>query len=250
VRPALTVTAILLAVLAAAPARAAPGRPILVGAAEDGAKQDPVAADAKMRLARLAGFNTLRMTSVWWPGNRQLAGSELEGLENAAAAARLNGIRLIVSVYPNGSGVTPLTSTARSQFASYTASIPQLIPYIRDVIVGNEPNLNRFWMPQFTRTGLDAAASSYLGLLAQTYDRLKALSSSVNVIGGSLSPRGGDNPSLMRQTHSPTQFILDLGAAYRRSGRTRPVMDWFSFHPYLERSSLPPTHAHPWSMSI
>ena len=23
------------------------------------------------------------------------------------------------------------------------------VPEIRDVIVGNEPNLNRFWMPQF-----------------------------------------------------------------------------------------------------
>jgi hypothetical protein len=249
-RALLAATAILIAALTAAPAGAAPGNRILVGAAEDAAKQDPLAADAKMSLARLAGFNTIRVTSVWWPGNRQLAGSDLDGLQNAAAAAQLNGIRLIVSVYPNASGVTPLRPTARAQFASYAASIPQLVPYVRDVIVGNEPNLNRFWMPQFTRSGLDAAASSYLGLLAQTYDRLKAVSPSVNVIGGSLSPRGGDNPALARPTHSPTQFILDLGAAYRRSRRTRPVMDWFSFHPYLERSSLPPTHTHPKSRTI
>jgi hypothetical protein len=249
-RALLAATAILIAALTAGPAGAAPGNRILVGAAEDAAKQDPLAADAKMRLARLAGFNTIRVTSVWSPGNRQLAGSDLDGLQNAAAAAQLNGIRLIVSVYPNASGVTPLRPTARAQFASYAASIPQLVPYVRDVIVGNEPNLNRFWMPQFTRSGLDAAASSYLGLLAQTYDRLKAVSPGVNVIGGSLSPRGGDNPALTRPTHSPTQFILDLGAAYRRSRRTRPVMDWFSFHPYLERSSLPPTHTHPKSRTI
>jgi hypothetical protein len=227
------------------PAQAAPGRPILVGAAEDGAKQGPLDADAKMSLARLAGFDTIRMTSVWWPGNRQVTGMELEGLRNAADAARLNGIRLIISVYPNGSNITPLTPTARAQFASYTASIPQLIPYVRDVIVGNEPNLNRFWMPQFTVTGADAAASSYVGLLAQTYDQLKAVSPQINVIGGTLAPRGSDKPWLARPTHSPTQFILDMGAAYRRSGRTRPLMDWFSFHPYLEKSSIPPTFAHP-----
>ncbi len=116
---------------------------------------------------------------------------------------------------------------------------------MHDVIIGNEPNLNRFWMPQFSRTGLDAAASSYLGLLAQTYDRMKAVAPNVTVIGGSLSPRGSDKPQLARPTHSPTQFILDLGAAYRRSHRTKPVMDWFAFHPYLEQSRIPPTFAHP-----
>ena len=40
------------------------------------------------------------------------------------------------------------------------------------------------------------------------------------------------------------------GAAYRRSHRTRPVMDWFSIHPYLERSSMPPTFAHPRTTTI
>jgi hypothetical protein len=70
------------------------------------------------------------------------------------------------------------------------------------------------------------------------------------VIGGSLAPRGSDNPRLARQTHSPTRFILELGAAYRRSHRTRPVMDWFSIHPYLDRSSRPPTFTHPRSTTI
>jgi hypothetical protein len=124
------------------------------------------------------------------------------------------------------------------------------VPSIRYVIVGNEPNLNRFWMPQFTQTGLDAAASSYLGLLAQTYDAIKAAAPGTVVIGGSLAPRGSDNPRLLRPTHSPTRFILDLGAAYRRSHRTRPVMDWFSIHPYLEHSSVPPSVAHPRATTI
>jgi hypothetical protein len=245
------ITLLLFAAPAVSPAQAAPGRQIMVGAAEDSAKQgDPVAANAKMSLARLAGFNTIRMTSIWWPGQSQLGDDELSGLRNAADAARLNGIRLIISVYPNGAKTTPLTTAARMEFASYAASIPRLVPYVRDVIVGNEPNLNRFWMPQFTRTGLDAAASAYLGLLAQTYDQLKAVSPSVNVIGGSISPRGGDNAASSRPTHSPTQFIRDLGAAYRRSHRTKPVMDWFAFHPYLESSKLPPTFAHPRTTTI
>jgi len=246
VRLAFLATVVAIAFSGAASAQATPGHSILVGAAEDGAKLgDPVAADAKMALARLAGFNTIRMTSVWWPGNKEVFGDELIGLQNAAAAASLNGIRLLITVYPNGSSITPRTPTARAQFASYAASIPRLIPYIHDVIIGNEPNENRFWMPQFTKTGLDAAASAYVGLLAESYDALKAVSPKINVIGGTLGPRGSDKPWLARPTHSPTQFILDMGAAYRRSGRKKPLMDWFSFHPYMEKSRIPPTFAHP-----
>jgi hypothetical protein len=223
----------------------------MVGAAEDAGKQgDPIAAQAKMSLASLAGFDTIRVTSIWWPGESTLSADDLAGLQNAAAAASLYGIRLIVSVYPNGSSTTPLTPAARTEFASYAASIPRFVPYVHDVIVGNEPNLNRFWMPQFTRTGGDAAAADYLSLLAQTYDALKAVSPRVTVIGGSVSPRGGDDPTSIRPTHSPTAFIRDLGVDYRRSGRTRPVMDWFAFHPYEDSSKLPPTFAHPHSTTI
>jgi len=70
------------------------------------------------------------------------------------------------------------------------------------------------------------------------------------VIGGALSPRGGDDPTSIRPTHSPTVFIRDLGLAYRRSHRTRPIMDWFSFHPYLETSRLPPSFTHPRTTTI
>jgi hypothetical protein len=248
--------AVLLAALAGAlpsPASAAPTKPkaLLVGAAEDAAKDGgAIGADAKMSLAALAGFDTIRVTSIWHPAERAIDGGEQSTLQAVADSAALHGIRLIVSVYPFGSKTVPQYATTRTQFAAYAASIPRLVPSIRYVIVGNEPNLNRFWMPQFTKTGLDAAASSYLGLLAQTYDAIKAAAPGTVVIGGSLAPRGSDNARLLRPTHSPTRFILDLGAAYRRSHRTRPVMDWFSIHPYLEHSSVPPSFAHPRTTTI
>jgi len=234
-------------------AHPAPAKPktLFVGAAEDAAKDGgAIGADAKMTLAALAGFDTIRLTSIWHPGERAITGGEQATLQAVADSAALHGIRLIVSVYPYGSRTVPQYATPRAQFAAYAASIPRFVPSIRYVIVGNEPNLNRFWMPQFTKSGLDAAATSYLGLLAQSYDAIKAVAPGTIVIGGSLAPRGSDNPLLSRPTHSPTRFILDLGAAYRRSHRTRPVMDWFSIHPYLERSSLPPTVTHPRSTTI
>ena len=252
----LAITAVMVTALAGvlagpAPASGAKPKPLMVGAAEDAAKEGgALEAEAKMSLARLAGFDTIRVTSIWHPGQKAIAGGELGTLQAVADAASLNGIRLIVSVYPFGSKTVPQYATTRAQFAAYAASIPQLVPSVGYVIVGNEPNLNRFWMPQFTKHGLDAAASSYLGLLAQTYDAIKQASPQTIVIGGSLAPRGSDNPKLPRQTHSPARFVLDMGTAYRLSGRKKPVMDWFSIHPYLEHSGLPPTFAHPKGTTI
>jgi hypothetical protein len=72
----------------------------------------------------------------------------------------------------------------------------------------------------------------------------------VRVLGGTLSPRGADRPGGSRPTHSPTAFIRDLGAAYRASGRRKPLMDAFAFHPYMQASRIPPTVAHPDNTSI
>ena len=38
-------------------------------------------------------------------------------------------------------------------FAAYLTVLKQQLPSVKDVIVGNEPNLNRFWLPQFNPTG-------------------------------------------------------------------------------------------------
>jgi hypothetical protein len=218
-----------------------------VGAVDDAAKAgDPSQAVA---LARDAGLGALAFSAVWTPPATAPPPDELAALRGAVGASVAAGIRPVVAVY-SFSSVTPLTADARSQFARFAASIPRAIPQVRDVVVGNEPNLNLFWMPQFGEDGGDAAAPAYLALLAETYDAIKAVSPEVNVIGGGLAARGGDNPEGSRPTHSPTRFIEDLGNAYRASGRTKPVLDMFALHPYPESSSVPPTFAHPRSTSI
>ena len=242
------IAAVLLALLVQ-PALAGGG--LFVGAADDGARSlDPVGAKARLDLAALAGFGAVRMTFIWSPGQTAVSGDDLQVLRNAATAAQLDGVRLIVSVYQRDHRTTPLSSRARGEFAEYAASIVRAAPSVRDVVVGNEPNLNLFWMPQFGVGGVDLAARAYERLLAKTYDVLKSVSPDVNVIGGALSPHGSDRPGARRQTHSPTAFIRDVGDAYRRSGRTRPLMDMLALHPYLIPSRLPPSFAHPRTTTI
>jgi hypothetical protein len=218
-----------------------------VGAVDDAAQfGDPTQA---MQLAASSGLGAIDLSAVWHRGLRAPPAADLGHLRSAADAAHANGIRPLVSVYAL-SGDTPVSETDRADFAAFAASIPKAIPLIRDVIVGNEPNLNLFWLPQFGPGGQDAAAAGFEQLLAETYDALKQVGADVDVIGGGIAPRGSDDPQASRQTHSPTQFLLDLGHAYRASGRSKPIMDALSIHTYGESSRIPPTLAHPRVKSI
>lgn len=244
--------AALVAVLGlAAPSVATAGPGLVAGAVEDDVRASTlVEAETRMTTLRVAGYRAVRVTSFWTPGSTTPSAGELEVLENVGAAAERNGVRVYVTVMHPGSRTTPLTDEARAEFASYAAAIVRRAPSLRHIIVANEPNLNRFWLPQFALDGSNAASPAYLALLAQTYDALKSAAPEVRIYGGALSPRGADNPAGSRPTHSPTAFIRDLGIAYRASGRDRPVMDAFAIHPYPDNSSQPPTVAHPLTTTI
>jgi hypothetical protein len=224
---------------------------MFVGAAEDNARTaDPLFAQSEMRQAKLVGFDTIRFTQTWVKGQTTLGPNDRILLGNATVAAQLSGIRVVLSIYPYGSSVTPLTDQDRADFAAFCADVADSFPLVHDFIVGNEPNLNRFWLPQFGPNGEDVAAPAYEQLLAGAYDALKAVRPHSTVYGGALAPRGVDKPGTGRDTHSPTAFIIDLGLAYRASGRQRPIMDAFAFHPYPESSSTGPNFPHPNGTSI
>jgi len=229
----------------AVPAVAAASGRMYMGAAEDeGRNADPQVAMSKMELAKAAGFDTIRITAIWSPGQSAVPQDQLQALQSIAAAGVFLDMRIVTTIMNFGSGTTPLTAAARTQFARFSADLVTRVPTIREYIVGNEPNLNRYWMPQFGPKGEDVAASAYVQLLARTYDLMKAADPTVFVNGGSVSPRGIDRPGTGRDTHSPTAFITDMGTAYRALKRTKPIMDGFAFHPYGESSSTPPTITH------
>jgi hypothetical protein len=211
---------------------------------------DRAAADRKLADAEAAAFEAAITNSFWEPGQREPSAEEVTELRNAAEAAGELDIRPLLIVQNIGSRTTPNTAELRADFAAYAASLARELPEYRDFIIGNEPNLNRFWLPQFGPNGENVAARDYLALLAETYDALKAVSDEIRVIGGALAPRGGDDPDAPRHTHSPTKFIRDLGSFYRDGGRQEPVMDAFAHHPYLEDSKTPPDTTHPNSTTI
>src|SRR5688572_14448814 len=185
-----------------------------VGAVDDVVRTQPELTDEFAD----SGFDTIAVTTIWEPGVRAPTGQELDALRAVAAATEERDIRLVVRLYHAGSATTPLTGTARDEFAAYAAALVTEIDEVDDLIVGNEPNLNRFWLPQFGPNGEDVAAPAYLALLARAYDAVKEAREDVRVWGGATAPHGGDRPGGRRPTQSPTRFVEDLGAAYRASG--------------------------------
>jgi hypothetical protein len=226
-------------------------QPLLVGVVEDTVKlTDRRTVAHRMTMLREAGFRALRMTTLWTPGLTRPTSIEGRVLANAVRAARANRIRVYLSVFAARSREAPTTPVRRREFAAFTAALLRGLPWVRDVIVGNEPNLNNFWMPQFDAGGGSASPRDYNALLADTYDAVKGVSTEIRVLGGALAPRGGDNPNAPRHTHSPTRFLREWGLAYRASGRVAPVMDALAFHPYLEYSRLEPEFSHPRTTTI
>ncbi|MDX6490596.1 MAG: hypothetical protein QOD43_841 [Gaiellaceae bacterium] len=224
---------------------------LVVGVVDDAlAQQSRSFAQAQVDISHDAGFDAAIVSATWKRGQRRPPRSLVHALGNVAAAARKDDMRLFVVVWHGLARETPRTPSERADFAEFCAAVVKTFPSVRGVIVGNEPNLNTFWAPQFGAGGRDLAAVAYLDLLARSYDAIKAADAGVQVLGGALAPRGADRPGGSRPTHSPTAFIRDLGSAYRASGRKRPLMDAFAFHPYMQASRVPPTASHPTNTSI
>ena len=60
-----------------------------IGAAEDeGRNADPAVARAKVDLATAAGFQSLRVTAIWTPGQTAVPDDQLAALQSASASTR------------------------------------------------------------------------------------------------------------------------------------------------------------------
>jgi hypothetical protein len=221
------------------------GKRITVGVLEDAVKlPDPKLADERVAFASRAGFDALNITTAWTPGQTEPDAGELQILRNVANATQSRHLRLLITVYATKPRYAPMTDAQQGQYAAFMAALAKDLPSVDGFAVWNEPNLNTFWLYQYDASGKDIAAPAYTSLLGRTYDALKAVSTKIQVYGGNLAPRGFEDPESPRPTHSPTQFIEDMGTAYRASGRTKPIMDVFALHPYQTRSAVPPGQPH------
>ncbi len=208
----------------------ASAEPLRYGVADDWPKFHPCG-DIWWTSASDIGYQDLRMT-VQWDVDAPTVIPFQSSLQMAIDCARLNNIRPILAIYPAKPSAIGSDDQAQNAFASFVGLVGQAFPDVQNFIVGNEPNLNRFWQPQYVN-GHDAAAIDYEHTLAKSYDALKIVRPDSIVWGPAISSRGNDNPNAASNpSHSPVWFIKDMGDAYRASGRWQKLFDEFDLHPY------------------
>jgi hypothetical protein len=231
-------TLALVGLLTALALPASAGGGLSVGVTDDLGRDAPDGGTAFLGALNDLGFSENRVSVVWDPDSPTTIPGQAN-LDQFVANSTAAGIRVVFAVYPARPTAFASAPAAPGQFSTFLATLTQAYPQVTDFIVGNEPNQPRFWRPQFAGVA-SVACASYEPILAAAYDTLKAINPAITVIGVGLSPRGNDDPAAPdNASTSPVRCLRDIGAAYRASHRTKPIMDELAFHAYPERDSQP-----------
>jgi hypothetical protein len=212
--------------------QAAATPPIVWGAADDDGKFADDGGNWFYGQLKGAGLTSNRWTLAWDASNPG-AIKELAFLERAAPKAQAAGVRILLALYA-GTPAPTATQHDTEGFCTWAGKVASIAKTwgIHDFIVWNEPNTRLYWSPQKDDAGNDVASAPYQALLARCYDTIHANDTAANVIGMGLSPRASTQAS-----QEPLVFLRNVGKAYRASGRTKPIMDQLSVHPYPNPNS-------------
>lgn len=223
-------------------------KPTLFGVLDDYGKYSNDGGRWFFEEMKAVGLTENKITVRWDPA-RPTVIAEQAFLDRMIPEAVKQGIKISFGVEIGKARAITSNRAAPQRFAAFLQLLVERYPEVTEYVIANEPNLSRFWQPQFSRDGKRiVSAWAYTGLLARSYDTLKAINPEITVVGLSLSPRGNGNPRAKSNISSqPVKFIAEMGRAYRASGRQRPLMDVFGFHPYpwRDRDSIEKGYAWP-----
>jgi hypothetical protein len=232
------------ALMRSGPALAA-GASFLVGVDEDslqwGSSQETAS------IARALGLRSIRITLRWRPGETGVS----EDYQRVLDRLQLDtgGLRVVVSVYGKADE-TPRTEATRSQYCDFVADLLRRNPQIDDVAIWNDPNDATFWSPQFAPDGSSASPADYEALLARCWDEAHAVRAGVNVISTAVSKSSSIPGAFTLAWHPPALWIAKVAAAYKASGRTKPIFDTFGYVPHPTDSAERPWTRHPGASAI
>jgi hypothetical protein len=223
-----------------------PPQSVVFGVSDDRGKYDDDGGEWFFSELRQSGLSANKMTVNWDPAY-PLEIREKAFLDRSIPWATAQGVHLSFGIHVGKARAITGSPRAIDQFLEWLQLVARTYPQVTEFVVGNEPNLTRFWQPQFDRRGRGLSGIAFAAFLARSYDALKEVNPEITVVGVGLSPRGNDMPRAKSNVStSPVKFIRDLGIGYRRLKRDKPIMDVFGFHPYPARDRDPLAKGYRW----
>jgi hypothetical protein len=170
-----------------------------------------------VRWQRELGAQAVR---VWvpWHGELRPSPTVLVELARTEAAARQTTVVLAVFGFARD---TPRDARAQARYCAYASLALAQVPDARALVVWDEANSHTYW---------GGTPSEYEALLARCYDTLHR--PGLTILDSTASG------------HAPEAFLRAVGAAYRASGRARPLVDAFGHNPYPADWSESPSAVH------
>lgn len=193
-----------------------PARSLIVGVDDDTLKWTPFPLTVVRRQQSL-GAGAVR---VWVPWRGEIVPTAVRRDELARAETAAQKTTVVLAVFGFGAQ-TPTAAWQQRRFCGYAKAALALVPDAKAVVVWNEANSRTYWR---------GTPAQYESLLARCYDALH--SKRVQVLDSTAS------------AHSPIAFLDAIAAAYRSSGRTRPLVDAFGHNPYPLTPTEAPTVVH------
>jgi hypothetical protein len=218
----------------------------MFGVSDDRGKYDDDGGAWFFSELQAAGLGANKMTVNWDPAD-PLVIKEQPFLDRSVPEAAKLGVHLSFGIHIGKARAITDDPENLEKFTQWLRILAATYPDVKEFVIGNEPNLTRFWQPQFNRDGSPASGIAFAKFLAASYDALKEVNEDIVVVGVGLSPRGNDMPKAKSNVStSPVKFIHDLGIGYRKLDRDKPIMDVFGFHPYPARDRDPLAKGYAW----
>jgi hypothetical protein len=202
--------------------RPAPRPPRLLVGLDDDSVKWVAHDDGALATYRALGVGAVRLW-IPWHGDAQPRGRTTVYLARAQALAERDE-RVVLAIFGFARDA-PLDARAQKRYCSFVVRALRTAPAVRDVVIWNEANGPLYWPRR-------AGAAPYERLLARCRDAVHSARRDTTVLDSTSSH------------HDPVSFLRALGAAYRASGRTRPIVDAFGHNPYPLRSDEPPGAHH------